>query len=1272
MRKPINPHISGPGSDADPQLRAETFEVANRLRSTLLLQRETRRWQYAIIGAGTWFALSLLVIGQPQFTAVGILGIIAYVLYLNWKDTKSTPIDFVAAARKIEKNEPALKQALSTAIEQPSDCARLDFLQTRLLNEILNHPSINDWRSTGVDDYRSSKTKQLVFALPLGLILIAAFTLDPSAKERLNLTPDNSISLTVNPGDTEAERGSTVVVTAHFEGDMLPRNVELVALYPDGRETRESMGQSLSDPVFVYSLHGLDSDVRYQIDYDGRNSESYDITLYDLPALSQSDATLDFPDYTRIPDRNIEDTRRVSAVEGTQVIYSFSTNKPVDVAKLVDRDGTETILEAANPERTRFETKLTVTESLRWNLHLQDDKGRKNPFPPSIRIEALPNKRPELAIAFPRGDQRVSPIEEIELEAKASDDFGFIEYGIAYTIGAEPPVYLTHTDTENDELYIEFASDLALEESGVEVDDLLSWYAWADDYGPDGQVRRSTSDLFFAEVRSLDEIFRENEGGGGQGMQGGMGNEGEELIDLQRQIALALFKLKQRGATDSSFLEDTAVINDSQMEARQQLEQLKGQLEDDKSRSAADLASSMMDKVTENLDTVLSSETDGSLDPAWSNAQGAVQALLRMQPKEFNVSRSRQSEGGGGGQSRNQRQLNQLEFRDEENRYETASQAQSMTSPEQKEQLQVLSKLSELARRQEDINKRLQELQTEIAKAKDEEEKERIRRELKRLEEEQRRMLADIDETRERMDRLQSNRENRDARERLDQTRQEMQELGESLRREEVSQALATGTRAQENLEELKEDFRNETSSQFTEQLREARRAARELAENQQAIRENLENLDQSQGPRLDNSEDRERIVQKFQKQQENLDTLMNQLREVTEASEFSERKLHRELYDLLRQQSQSDIDEQLQASSDLLSQGFVEQTEDMQPNLQRGFDELRENVERAASSVLGDEATSLRFAQEELDSLTRELQAERSDSEGNSPESQQREGQRPGSSQNPDQEGQRGQGLASTENQDGEQQGQSPATDGNQPGEQPGQEQTLADASSQQGQGQQPGQSDSQQSGQQPGSQPGSQGSESPSGQQGQGGQQGGESSGQSLAQQPSNSQSPQSGQQSGGSQSGGSPSGDQRGGSSGGFGGGSEDIASALDDFLREFSSDPGQESPLTGRGFGDWNQRLRTVEELVEQPDIRQRLSQAREEAERLRAEFKRHGEMPQWGVVDEGIIAPLSEARSWVAQELARHEDPQALQPVDRDPVPRAYQESVRKYYEFLGQ
>ena len=121
MRKPVNPHVGGPGSDADPQLRAETFEVASRLRSTLLLQRETRRWQYAVIGSIIWFALSLLVIGQPQFTAVGILGIIAYVLYLNWKDSKSTPIDFVAAAERSKKRTTSNKHYQQRS--KPSDGA---------------------------------------------------------------------------------------------------------------------------------------------------------------------------------------------------------------------------------------------------------------------------------------------------------------------------------------------------------------------------------------------------------------------------------------------------------------------------------------------------------------------------------------------------------------------------------------------------------------------------------------------------------------------------------------------------------------------------------------------------------------------------------------------------------------------------------------------------------------------------------------------------------------------------------------------------------------------------------------------------------------------------------------------------------------------------------------------------------------------------------------------------------------------------------------------
>ncbi|PYM11510.1 MAG: hypothetical protein DME18_13805, partial [Verrucomicrobia bacterium] len=76
---------------------------------------------------------------------------------------------------------------------------------------------------------------------------------------------------------------------------------------------------------------------------------------------------------------------------------------------------------------------------------------------------------------------------------------------------------------------------------------LLTYYVWADDIGPDARLRRTSSDMFFAEVRPFDEIFREGEsmeGGGGGGQQGG--GQAQKLAELQKQIINATWKL-QRG-----------------------------------------------------------------------------------------------------------------------------------------------------------------------------------------------------------------------------------------------------------------------------------------------------------------------------------------------------------------------------------------------------------------------------------------------------------------------------------------------------------------------------------------------------------------------------------------------------------------------------------------------------------------------------------------------------------------------------------------------------
>lgn len=107
------------------------------------------------------------------------------------------------------------------------------------------------------------------------------------------------------------------------------------------------------------------------------------------------------------------------------------------------------------------------------------------------------------------------------------------------------------------------------------------------------------------------------------------------------------------------------------------------------------------------------------------------------------------------------------------------------------------------------------------------------------------------------------------------------------------------------------------------------------------------------------------------------------------------------------------------------------------------------------------------------------------------------------------------------------------------------------------------------------------------------------------------------------------------------------------------------------MTGEGFRRWSDRLRDVEEMVDNPDLSAEAARIRQKARELRAEFKRHSRPPNWDIVRGQLAAPLAELEQRVSEELSRRESKKALVPLDRDPVPPEYSEKLRKYYERLG-
>jgi hypothetical protein len=1268
----------------------------------ILLRRAT--------GWSTDFIFFLLIIA-----AVGAAWVIA-------NRFRRRPLDYRAIARQIEEQNPELHALLLTAVEQvPVEAGgELNYLQQRVVLEAIEKHRRSPWGERIAQREAAARRAQWLTLLLFGVVL---FGLRPDFRRGMNLWADatRSNGVTVQPGDANIERGSGLVVLARFEGS-LPAEAELVINPVNENERRVPLAKNMADPVFGGGVTDVKTDLKYHIEYSTGRTRDFKVTVFDFPRLERADATLTYPAYTSLPEKTIKDTRRISAVEGSKLDYAFFLNKPVVKAQLVAKDQSVVPLTAETNSPTTYHTKIELDQTRRYELVLVDDAGRTNKFPPEFVLEALKNRPPQLRLASPRGDQRVSALEEIAFQGEASDDFGLKSYGIAYSLdgGETRSIELGKTAKPNEKRQFNYL--LALEDLKAQPDQLLSYYVWAEDVGPDGQARRNEGDMYFAEIRPFDEIFREgqqaepssdqNQQNNNQGGQRG-GSQQDRLTDLQKQIITATWNIKRRETASKpsdKFKDDLGVVKDSQQQALDQVREMKDANEDPRLQPFIETAEKAMDQAVTQLGNGVDKNSLSPLSNAITNEQSAYQALLKLSAREFQVTRGQRGQRGGQQANqrnqRAQRQLDQLDLQQTANRYETQRQANAQqNTPEQQEQLQVANRLKELAQRQQDLNERVRELQAALQEARTEQERQQLQDRLKRLREEQQDLLADVDELRQRMDRPENQQRMADDRQQLDQTRSQVQQAAESLQQGQVSQALNSGTRAQRDLQKLQDDFRRRNSSQFSDDMKKMREDARNLAQREQDIQKKMDEIADPKQKTLSETEqqraERLGLANQLLQQRDAFTNLFNEVRQVSEQSETAEPLLSQQLYDIYRQTGQDELNQSLEQSSDLVRRGFVPQASPFEERARQTIDQVRQRVERAAESVLGDGTEALRLARQQLDDLNRELDAAAAGTntlgqtngiaragrgqrgDGQNSEADPSQQANAGEGQDAQQPGGQGQGRRGGVNragqpQEGDQQQANAA--GGQDSQQPGRggrgnrgqgggrdgqqqegDQQLANGQQNQD-SQQPGrggrgnrggaggQAGQPQEGDQQQANAGNQDSQDPNQRGGRGGRGGaGNRDGQP---------------QPGGELAGGGPG--RRDGERGGNRVGGANYGGGGGNYW-----DGGYWDPILGQGYVDWTDRLRAVEEMVDVPEISAEVARIRDRVTTMRRDFKKAGTKPEWAVVHTQISTPLAEIRARVNEELLKRESKDALVPLDRDPVPSKYSELVRRYYEQLG-
>lgn len=569
-------------------------------------------------------------------------------------------------------------------------------------------------------------------------------------------------TITVEPGDQSVRRGSNVRVTAVM-GGFDPDTATIHITMADGN--RQDVAMVRSPLGFEFTFFSMQQNMSYYISTaGGLRSPEYDISVLDVPGIESLSLTYHYPEWT---ERDPETFRQgdVRALPDTRVAVTVTTTGPLPAGELVLNNNGQPLAINGNQGTSEFtvlEEGAYYIAAIVGNEHVRisDD----------YFIRLTEDGKPVIEIVKPGGDYNASNIEEVKLKIDASDDYGITALALKYSIngGEFQTIDLTQPNSrrieaehilmledmrttatravstnvgqfnivldESAEDAAQDAVDEALEQIPLQPGDLISYYAEASD-----RTQTVRTDMYFINVQPYNRRYSQSQLSGGGGGGGGGGPQ-DEISQRQRQIIVSTWNLIREQAEGNkneqveinakllSELQLTLAEQASTLAERTRARRLDNDPQIQEFVNNMEQAVQRMHPASEELAAV---ELNDAIQPA----QEALQYLLRAESVFNDITLTQQQGGGGGGGGRAQQDLAEmfeLEMDLELNQYETGNRASQQSQQQQAED--IMKKLDELAKRQEQLanNLRNQQQITDAQRW----QQEMLRREAEKLQEE--------------------------------------------------------------------------------------------------------------------------------------------------------------------------------------------------------------------------------------------------------------------------------------------------------------------------------------------------------------------------------------------------------------------------------------------------------------------------------------------------------------------------------------------------------
>lgn len=953
----------------------------------------------------------------------------------------------------LEEHEPSLQAAVVSAVElRDTPGAAPGDLSPALIRRTIE---LAVERCRDVEDGRRIDQRQIqrfgaavAGAAVIGIVLVGfspAFVRH-GANALLNpLTSAETATpyrISVEPGNVTIPRGADQQVRAALDG-FDSELVELV-LRSGADSSFERLQMARADSGFELLVFHIDQATDYFIESNGVRSPVYRIEVADLPYVKSLTLVYHFPAYTGLPPRTVEFGGDIAVLRGTVVEVQATPTIPTQSGKVIADDRAIPI--TANEEGV-LTGSMRVEKDGFYHIEMTAADGSSVNASPAYAIDILTDMPPTISFSKPGRDTRVTPIQEVFVEARAEDDYGVATIEMVYSVNGGEEQVITLYESGKALREVTAGHTLYLEELTLEPGDLVAYHGRVNDNNAVGGSQSAKSDIYFLTVRPFGVEYRQSQQAGGGG--GGGGGDQGELSEMQREIISATFNVVRDSALDpQGYAEKLNTIALTQERLRDQVETLaqrmrnRGVTQDTMFKKIAELlpqAASEMEAATAQL-------RDSKAPDALPPEQRALQFLLRAEAvfREVQVSMGEQQGGGGGGGSPNAEDLAdlfELELDKLRNQYETVQRGEREQA--QSEVDETLERLKELARRQQ-------------------QEAERMRRQAQSRQnsggggggQSQRELAEETEEVARQLERL--SRETQQPQ--LMEAARRLQEAADAMRRSAANNRNgnpADASAALDRLDEARRRLERNRSQQLEQQTREALQRAEELARQQREIEAGMNNLNNAGA---DRAEQARRLIERKEQQLAGVENLERQLDRMASEARTEQREASRELQEAAGSIRDNQLKEKIRFSRALTQPGAnPDYTREMERDIGANLDDLRQRIAEAGDALQGQD-TQDRSAEalERTRDLVRGMESleERTRSARDSAE-RRRLGQRPGQ----DQPGQQGQGGEQQRQQGQGQQGQQAQGQGQQGQQGQGQGQQGQQGQGGQGQGQQQGQ---------------------------------------------------------------------------------------------------------------------------------------------------------------------------------------------------------------------